>query len=585
MQQRAKLPAQSIFRDFLHRNRSAFAGVIGLSAVANVLALTGSLYMLQVYDRVLPARSIPTLVGLTVLMVGLYAAFGVLDLLRSRVIAGIGVRFDRHLRGHAFAAVLKMPLQSADQSSALQPVRDLDQIRAFLSGPGPAALCDLPWLPVYLALVFLLHPLLGLLATGGALVLVAFTAVTEARSRRPSQASTVSAANRQHCAEMARRNAEIIQALGLGRRLAGQWHQHSEALLDDQRRAMAVTGGFGAAARVFRLILQSALLGLGAYVVINGEATAGVMIASSIMASRALAPIEGAIANWRGFIGARQSGERLRQLFAKLPQAREPLSLPRPTQSVTVDALSVGAPGESRPILQNVSFALSAGEALGVIGPSASGKSTLARALAGAWQPSRGTIRIDGASLDQWEPEALGRDTGYVPQDVELFDGTVADNIARLEPSAPSDAVIAAARAAGVHDMILGLADGYNTRIGEGGAMLSGGQRQRIALARALYGDPFFVVLDEPNSNLDAEGDTALAEAIMAVRARGGIVVVIAHRPAALSAVDRLAVMANGQLQALGPKEEVLAKVIQPVAMPRPVLSPPAMRAGGAARG
>ena len=576
---------QTVFHDFYYRSRSAFAGVVGLSAIANVLALTGALYMLQVYDRVLPARSIPTLIGLTVLMIGLYAAFGVLDLLRSRVIAGIGIRFDRHLRGHAFAAVLQIPLQSADRSTALQPVRDLDQIRSFLTGPGPAALCDLPWLPVYLAVVFLLHPLLGLLATAGALVLVAFTAATEVRSRTPAAASTVSASNRQLCADMARRNAEIIRALGLGGRLAGHWHQHSEALLNDQRRAMSVTGGFGAAARVFRLVLQSSLLGLGAYVVINGEATTGVMIASSIMTSRALAPIEGAIANWRGFVGARQSRDRLSQLFAKMPQEREHLSLPRPTRSVTVDALYVGAPGEPRPILQNVSFALSAGQALGIIGPSASGKSTLARALAGAWQPSRGTIRIDGATLDQWDPEALGRDIGYVPQDVELFNGTVADNIARLEASPASAAVIAAARAAGVHDMILGLVDGYNTRIGEGGAMLSGGQRQRIALARALYGDPFFVVLDEPNSNLDAEGDAALSQAIAGVRARGGIVVVVAHRPAALSAVDRLAVMGNGQMQALGPKEEVLAKVIQPMAPPRLPLSLQAGRPGGAVQG
>jgi ABC-type protease/lipase transport system fused ATPase/permease subunit len=268
--------------------------------------------------------------------------------------------------------------------------------------------------------------------------------------------------------------------------------------------------------------------------------------------------------------------------FEAMPEARKHLSLPRPERDVTVNGLFVSAPGEQRPILHSISFSLSAGDALGVIGPSASGKSTLARALAGAWPALRGTVRIDGAALEQWDPEALGRDTGYVPQDVELFDGTIADNIARLEPSPPSKAVIAAARAAGVHEMILGLADGYGTRIGEGGAMLSGGQRQRIALARALYGDPFFVVLDEPNSNLDAEGDAALAEAIAGVRERGGIVVVVAHRPAALSAVDKLAVLANGQLQALGPKDEVLAKVIQPVGKPRPQLIPQGAAALGA---
>jgi len=582
MNNNSNIQFQNLFQDFVQKSRAAFVGVVGLSAVANILALTGSLYMLQVYDRVLPARSIPTLIGLTVLMVGLYAAFGVLDHLRSRVIAGVGVRLDRHLRGHAFAAVLHAPLRTADGTNAAQPIRDLDQIRAFLTGSGLTSLCDMPWLPVYLALVFLLHPLLGLLATAGALILVAFTAFTETRSRNPARASTASAASRQLCIEAARRNAEIVQALGLGPRLTGRWHMHSEALLDDQRRAMAVTGGFGSAARVFRMILQSALLGLGAYVVIKGEATAGVMIAASIMTSRALAPIEGAIANWRGFVGARQSYERLRGIFGAMRDMREHLSLPRPERDVTVDGLFVAAPGEQRPILHNIAFSLSAGDALGIIGPSASGKSTLARTLAGAWPASRGTVRIDGAALDQWDPEALGRDTGYVPQDVELFDGTIADNIARLEPSPPSEAVIAAARAAGVHEMILGLADGYSTRIGEGGAMLSGGQRQRIALARALYGDPFFVVLDEPNSNLDAEGDAALADAIAGVRVRGGIVVVVAHRPAALSAVDKLAVLANGQLQAFGPKDEVLAKVIQPVGKPRPQLIPQGAAAGGA---
>ena len=565
MTNRFEAPKNGLFLQFLRNCRWAFAGVAILSGVANMLALTGSLYMLQVYDRVLPSRSIPTLVGLTILMIGIYAAFGVLDLLRGRVVSGLGVRLDRDWRGKVFSAVLHLPLRTANRNNALQPVRDLDQIRNFVTGPGTVALLDLPWLPIYLLFIFLLHPLLGIAATMGALVLVVFAALTEFRSRGPAEASSKSASNRQVLVETARRNAELIQALGLGPRMMACWHDQNEELLVAQRRALAVTSSLGAASRVFRLILQSALPGLGAYVVIGGEATAGVMIACSIMASRALAPIEGAIANWRSFIAARQSYERLATVLVNLPAEAKPLTLPRPEETVAVADLFVAAPGQQRPILQNIGFTLQAGDGLGVIGPSASGKSTLARALAGAWQPLRGTIRLDGAALDQWDREALGRDIGYLPQDIELFDGNVAENIARLDPNASSIAVIAAARAAGVHEMILGLPDGYGTRIGEGGAMLSGGQRQRLALARALYGDPFFIVLDEPNSNLDAEGDAALTAAIAGVRARGGIVVIIAHRPAALSAVDKLAVLANGQLRAFGPKEEVLAKVIQPV--------------------
>jgi PrtD family type I secretion system ABC transporter len=572
----------NLFAQFFRDCRKALIGVAGLSAMANILALTGSIYMLQVYDRVLPSRSLPTLVGLTILMIGLYAAFGVVDMFRSRVVQGLGVRLDRRLREPVFALTLQArALSSADNRSAAQPVRDLDQIRSFLVSPGPIALIDMPWMPIYLILIFLLHPLLGLLAMGGALVLVVFALLTELRSRRPSKALSEAAAGRQSFLEGARRDAELIQALGLGRRMTQRWTALNEDTLANQRHALAVTAGFGAAARVFRLVLQSALLGLGAYVVIKGEATGGVMIASSVLSSRALAPIEGAIANWRLFVGARQSYERLAKAFAVLPDRPAPLALPRPRQSLSVEELYIAPPGERRPVLQNIAFRLTAGDGLGVIGPSASGKSTLARALAGAWSPQRGAIRLDGAALDQWEPEALGRDIGYVPQDIALFEGTIADNIARLEPNPPSEAVIAAARAAGVHEMILNFPDGYGTRIGEGGVTLSGGQRQRIALARALYGEPFFVILDEPNSNLDAEGDAALANAIAGVRHRGGIVVVIAHRPAALATLTKLAVLAHGQLQALGPKDEVLARVIQPVAVARAPAAPQLMRHAG----
>jgi ATP-binding cassette subfamily C protein len=581
MTERIKVNKSSILREFIYKHRWPLVGIGAVSGAVNLLALTGSLYMLQVYDRVLPSRSLPTLVGLTVLMIGAYAAFGVLDLLRARAVSGLAIRLDRDLRDRVFSAVLMMPLRVDRSGAALKPIHDLDQIRSFLMGAGPVSLLDLPWLPVYLVFVFLLHPLLGITAALGALALVGFAVLTELRSRGPAEASSRIAASRQALAEAARRNAEVIQALGLGGRMTARWRDQNEELLASQRRALGVTSGLGAVSRVFRLVLQSALLGLGAYVVILGEATAGVMIAASIMASRALAPIEGAIANWRGFILARQGFDRLSQLIPLLPQDARSLALPRPRSGIAVAELFVAPPGLQRPVLQNLSFMLKAGDGLGVIGPSASGKSTMARALCGAWKPLRGSIRLDGAALDQWDAEALGRDIGYLPQDIELFDGTVAENIARLDPKASSEAVLAAAHAAGVHEMILGLPDGYGTGIGEGGAMLSGGQRQRIALARALYGDPFLVVLDEPNSNLDAEGDAALMAAIVAVRARGGIAVIIAHRPAALSAVNKLAVLASGQLQAFGPKDEVLAKVIQPVETVRSKSTPISVRAGG----
>jgi PrtD family type I secretion system ABC transporter len=583
MNQPLRLPgpkAPNHLESALRRCVPALAGVAVFSGVLNLLALTGSLYMLQVYDRVLPSRSVPTLVGLTALMVVMYAAYGLLDLTRSTIMSRLGFRFDRLLRERVFGAVLLLPLRAPQTGAAMQPARDLEQIRSFLSSQGPSALFDLPWLPIYLAMVFLLHPYLGLLSTAGALVLASLALITEARSRAPARAQAASANRKQAYGEAVRRNAEVIRALGLGNRVSSCWGLRNEANLRDQGRALDITIRLGSISRVARMILQSCLLGLGAYVVIQGEATGGVMIAASIMTSRALAPVEVAIANWRGFMAARQSWTRLKQTLRAVPPEPEKLGLPRPSREVSVEGLSVAAPGEQRPIVQNVSFTLTAGDGLGVIGPSASGKSTLARALVGAWEAQRGVVRFDGAALDQYETAALGRDIGYLPQDIELFEGTIAENIARLEAKPDAPKVIAAAAAAGVHEMILQLPQGYDTRIGEGGASLSGGQRQRIALARALYGDPFFVVLDEPNSNLDAEGDAALASAIASVRGRQGIVVIVAHRPAALSAVDKLAVMRGGQLQMFGPKEEVLAKVIQPVA-PSPATlaaSPPTVQ-------
>jgi ATP-binding cassette subfamily C protein len=541
--------------------------------------------MLQVYDRVLPSHSVPTLVGLTLLMAGLYIANGLLDFFRVRVMSRVGVRIDNEVREKVFQALHLLPLKARTVGDGLQPVRDLDQIRSFFSGLGPTAFFDLPWVPVYLGVVFLLHPLLGIFAFAGALLLICLTFLTERRTTAPMQSASRSGAQRLAFGEETRRNAEVIRALGLEKRMQDRWEVLNTRHLTDQLGASDAAGGMGTVSKVLRLFLQSGILGLGAYLVIQGQVSAGTIIAASIIMSRALAPIETAIAHWRGFVAARQSYRRLIDLFGSLGlnDAGSMVALPKPTSTLAVHGVSVAPPGEQRPVIQGVSFALAAGDGLGIIGPSGSGKSTLARALVGIWQPMwsqmrmGGSIRLDGAALDQWTTDDLGRHIGYLPQDVSLFAGTIAENIARFDPDATSEAILAAAKSAGVHDMIVQLSDGYQTVVGEGGAGLSAGQRQRIALARALYGDPFLVVLDEPNSNLDAAGEAALTQAIQSIRARGGIAIVIAHRPAALAAVDKVLAMAKGQVQAFGPKSEVLRQVLQAAPVPPPAAqaSPP----------
>jgi PrtD family type I secretion system ABC transporter len=555
------VPAGADVRLALASCRGAFIGVGLFSGIINLLALTGSLYMLQVYDRVIPSRSLPTLIGLTLLMLILYGANGALDLIRAQIMNRVGSQIDRSLRRRVFASMLAYPLRVRQGGDNLQAVRDLDQIRQFLSGLGPIALFDMPWLPLYLVLVFALHPLLGVVATLGAVALSLLTLVTEIKSRQPARIAATSQSQRHLFGEANRRNAEVICALGMSGRMSALWDGISEAHLGDQQRASDIASTYGTLSKVMRMVLQSIILGLGAYLVIQGEASAGVIIASSITVSRALAPIEIAIAHWKGFLAARQSYARLNQLLAALPPEPARATLPKPCQQLAVNALSVAAPGQTKPLISDVSFTLERGAGLGIIGPSASGKSSLARALVGAWLPMRGDVRLDGAALGQWPQDLLGRHIGYLPQDIELFDGTIAENIARFEPGAEMEAVLAAARVAGIHELILHLPDGYNTRIGEAGTCLSAGQRQRLGLARALYGDPFLVVLDEPNSNLDRDGDAGLTEAIRLVRARGGIVIVIAHRPSAIAGVDQLLVMNQGRLFAFGPKATITGTI------------------------
>ncbi|MGX1790465.1 type I secretion system permease/ATPase [Bosea sp. NPDC055332] len=544
--------------------------VVGIfSGIINLLMLSGSLYMLQVFDRVLSSRSIQTLIGLSLLLLAAYALQGFLDGIRVRLLARIGARFDEQVSPAAFAAAQKLPLLGFRAEQALQPIRDLDQVRGFLSSLGPTALLDMPWLPLFLVGAFALHPWLGWLVLTGGLVIVLLTVLAEIRSREATKAQFASGSARQAIAEASRRNAEALAAMGMAPTFQRKWRELNERHVRDWLAGSDATSGIGAFAKVFRMVLQSAVLGLGAYLAMLGEISGGAMIAASIMASRALAPIEIAVAHWKGFVSARQGLKRLRQVLDSPAFAdAERTSLPAPHRELTADGLIVAAPGRQAPILQGASLALKAGQGLGIIGPSASGKSTLVRALVGVWRPLKGEVRLDGAALGQWEPGELGRHIGYLPQDIELFEGTVAQNIARFDPDAGDEAIVAAAQAAGAHDLILHLEQGYGTRIGEAGAALSGGQRQRIGLARALYGEPFLVVLDEPNSNLDHDGDEALTRAIRGVRERGGIVIIVTHRQTAIAGVDQVAIMAEGRIQAFGPKEEVLQKVLKQGRLP-----------------
>jgi ATP-binding cassette subfamily C protein len=556
--------SKSLLKTAISASRRGFLAIGVFTAVINILMLTGSFFMLQVYDRVIPSRSLPTLAGLVVLVIILYAFQGVLDAIRGRLLVRIGGVLGDQLSAGVYDAIVQLPLSSQSHGDGLQPVRDIDQIRGFLSGLGPTALFDLPWMPLYLGLCFAFHFWIGIAALIGALLLIAVTLLTDALTRSPVKASSGFASARMSLLEASRRNAEVLRSMGMKGRLFARWSKSNQQYLDTQREAADAAGGLGAASRVMRMMLQSAVLAVGAYLVINQQATAGVIIASSILTSRSLAPIELAIANWKGLLSALQSWKRLSELLNRLTPAAPPMVLPAPKKQLSVEGVSITPAGLQKLVVNNVSFRLEAGQALGIIGPSASGKSSLARAIVGVWQTARGKVRFDGAAIQQWDAEMLGQYIGYLPQDVELFDGSVAENIARFDPDAQSPAIIEAAQAAGIHEMIVQFPDGYQTIIGESGAALSAGQRQRVALARALFGSPFLVVLDEPNSNLDAEGDRALAQAVAGIRSRGGIVIIVAHRPAALAGVDLILAMSNGEMQAYGPKDEVLKKVLEP---------------------
>lgn len=564
---------------------AGYKGLIGflflLSGIINILALTGAFYMLQIYDRALGSGSIPTLVAISVLAIGLYLAQGLFDILRGQILVRIGARIDAKFAPLAHRVVIDMPRHGYSSSEALERGRDVDTLRGFLGSQAPVALFDLFWVPIFVAFVYVLHPMLGAITLGGAVVLTLLTVITELVSRGLNEKAQKAVVQRNMIADSNTRNAEVLRAMGMTPRAIARFETANDEHLIVQTRATDVTGTFGAIARVLRMMLQSAVLGLGAWLVIRGQLTPGAIIAASITSARALAPIDLAIANWKGVVLARSAARRLRETMVALASAIEPMPLPAPRRRLRVEGLTVAAPGNGRVLLNDVSFTLTAGQALGIIGPSGGGKSTLARALTGIWAPVRGAVRLDGAELSQWTEESIGRHIGYLPQDVVLMEGDIRSNIARLMENPDPDAVVSAAQAAGVHDMITQFPEGYQTRLGAMGGAISGGQRQRIGLARALFGNPFVVVLDEPNSNLDGEGEAELGAAISAVRARGGIAIVITHRPSALAAVDLVAVIQNGRMTAFGDKAEIIARPTRsdpPAEGERPAMRPVAQR-------
>jgi len=553
----------NLFSRFSQRYRSGLIVIALSSTLLNCLVFAGSIYMMLVYDSVLPSHSIPTLLGLFVMLAVLYVFQAVFDLIRSRALLAIGNSLHAELAPAVHYAAVNRPLKSgAGEGDGMQSLRDLDQLYGFLISSGPVAFIDLPWVLVFLIVLFALHFWLGLTALFGVLVLTGLTLWTNRATQESTRELSHIAARRSGAAGAAVRYGEASAAMGMQKRIAertGHWDMQYLAAQSNLSRIVAQLGGSG---RVFRIFLQSLILTVGALLVIAGQASGGIILASSILSGRALAPVDQVIGNWRGFAAARAGWARLSELLIAVREPAAPgVILPPPAGELVLRDVWVSPPGSGRFTIGGVNLTLQPGQAMAVIGPSAAGKTTLAKALLGIWGTARGSIRLDGATYDQWQRDMLGQSFGYVAQQVELFEGTIGENIARFDPAASSEAIIAAARAAGMHELIVGLERGYETWLGHGGNELSAGQRQRLGLARALYGDPFLVVLDEPNSNLDGDGDAALAQAIQNVRARGGIVVMITHRPAALGPISHILMLRGGAMEAFGERDEILAKL------------------------
>lgn len=538
--------------------RKGFAAVAFFSLILNLLMLAAPLYMLQVYDRVLTSQNVNTLIALTVLLGGVFVVTGLLDLIRLRILNRLGARFELQVGAPVLRAAMRRRV-AGRPAAGDHLVSDMNGFRDFISGSTLTAFFDAPWIPIYLFILYALHPWLGLLGLAGAVTLTILALINNARAHGPMQAATVARSRADALFTTAESNAELSQAMGMRADLARRWGALQIQSHIHKTRTGDRISSFLVMSRTIRMALQSGMLGLGAALAISGQTTAGVMIAATIILARALAPIDQLIGQWRGFLAARGSYVKIDALAREFPDDPRRLNLPRPFMSLGVSIPQAGPPTAQNATITGLSFDLSAGDVVAVIGASGSGKSTLARMLAGIWMPQKGDVRLDGNPTSRWETEALGREIGYLPQDVVLFDGTIRENIARFSTKIDDADVLNAARAADVHDMITGLPDGYETHIG-GGFHLSGGQRQRIALARALYGNPFLLVLDEPNSDLDTTGELALRRAIMAAQARGAITIVMTHRPSTLRAVGKVLILNQGRQVAFGERDEVLRK-------------------------
>jgi len=542
--------------------RSLLIVAVVFSLAVNLLMLTSPLYMLQVYDRVLGSQSEATLVALTLLLTALFLIMSVLDHYRGRILARIGARIQTALDDRAFHAALTRQTLAPNDPAALAAPRDVEAIRTFWSSQVVTAMIDLPWTPVYFAALFIFHPLLGWLAIAGAAIIFLIALLNQTQTRHSLQRATQAGLMADRSADRLRGESDTIRSLGMSGAAFARWQSDRSEALAESLRSTDTGGLWSTASRGFRLYLQSAMLGLAAWLVLQGDLTAGAMIAGSILMGRALQPIEQIVSQWPLVTRRTEARARLTDLLSAVPAPRPRTPLPRPAARLEVTGLTLLPPGEAIPVLRGLSFTLGPGQALGVIGPSGAGKSSLARALTGLWHPNAGHIRLDGATPDQFDPDVYGRLIGHLPQRVALFEGTIAENIARL--GQPDEAaLIAAARTAAAHDMILRLPQGYDTRIDAAGGRLSGGQMQRIALARALYGNPALLILDEPNSNLDNEGSLAVNAAIRAHKAAGGAALVMAHRPAAIQECDLLLVLEEGQRRAFGPRDQVLRDMVQ----------------------
>jgi PrtD family type I secretion system ABC transporter len=550
--------------DTLKTFRSAFIGAGVFSLFINILLLTSPVYMLQIYDRVLASRNETTLVVLSISAMALFVVYSVLETLRSRVLVRIGANLDRTLSGRVFQASFKAAMMRPGAATA-QAIRDLDTVREFLTGSGLFAFFDAPWLPIYMAACFLIHPLLGLVSLLGGIALFALAVVQELATRKTQLDATNASIGASRAMENSIRNVEAITAMGMMPAMEVRWQDRRQKMLLLQALASDRAGTILAMSKFVRIGLQTAILGFGAYLVIKTEITGGLMIAASIMMGKALSPIELAVASWRNLLAARTAYARLNSMLAAVPLDKQHMALPDPVGALELERVIAAPPGTNIPVIKGIAFRVAPGDILGIIGPSAAGKSSLARLIVGVWPVHSGVVRIDGSDIQTWDKNLLGPHIGYLPQDIELFEGSIAENIARFG-EVDSEAVIEAARMGGVHDMILQLPQGYDTLIGPGGMTLSGGQRQRVGLARALYKNPALIVLDEPNSNLDRDGEAALARTLAELKAKKRTTLVITHRPNILASVDYIMVMNNGLVESFGARDEVLGKYMRPQA-------------------